>query len=509
MNGQVYSMDKASKPFYLIMKRLLLLLILLNVGDQWSPAQESTSLNVAPPVPYGPVPNQNQLEWSRLEQYAFVHFSINTFTNLEWGKGDEDPKLFNPTAFDADQIVRSIREAGLKGLILTCKHHDGFCLWPSAFTERSVKNSVWKEGKGDVVREISDACHRQGLLFGVYLSPWDRSRADYGKPEYITYFRNQLHELLTNYGPIFEIWFDGANGGSGYYGGANEIRTIDRTNYYDWPTTFKLVRELQPRIVIWSDPQWMTVPSDIRWCGNEQGRGQETCQSVITKIGGGTGGGIAGSYWMPPEADVSIRPGWFYHATQDGAVKSSEQLLRLYFNTVGRNTALLLNVPVDQRGLINEHDVPSLQGWKSLLDQTFGKNFARGSAVTASNTRGNSPRFSPSHVIGDNADSYWATDDGITTPELVLDLGSSKTFNVVKIREYLPLGQRIQGFVLDCWKEDRWKEFASGTTIGNQRLLPLPDITTSKVRLRITKSGACPVLSELGLYETPQILGRK
>src|ERR1017187_8345689 len=237
-----------------------------------------TATAVEPPTPYGPVPSARQIQWAEMELIGFAHFTVNTFTDREWGNGDESEKVFNPTDFDAGQIVGAARDAGMKELILTAKHHDGFCLWPSKFTEHSVKNSPWKNGQGDVVREMSDACRKAGLKFGIYLSPWDRNSAVYGKPEYLTYYRNQLRELLTNYGPISEVWFDGANGGDGFYGGAREKRNIDRKTYYDWPNTWSIVRELQPGAMMFSDGG-----PDVRWVGNERGIAGDPCWATLNR----------------------------------------------------------------------------------------------------------------------------------------------------------------------------------------------------------------------------------
>ena len=279
-----------------------------------------------PPAPYGPVPSARQLRWHELEFYGFLHFTVNTFTDKEWGYGDESPAVFNPTDFDADQIVGAAKAAGMKGLILTAKHHDGFCLWPSKLTEHSVKNSPWRDGKGDVVREIADACRRHGLTFGVYLSPWDRNHADYGRPDYLDYYRNQLRELMTGYGPLFEVWFDGANGGDGYYGGAREKRTIDRRTYYDWENTRQIVRDLQPDAVMFSD-----AGPDVRWVGNENGIAGDPCWATLNRDDFAPGeadearlnpGDRPGTHWLPAECDVSIRPGWFYHASEDAKVKT-------------------------------------------------------------------------------------------------------------------------------------------------------------------------------------------
>jgi len=293
----------------------------------------------APPKPYGALPSERQVQIQYLELYGFMHFTMNTFTDKEWSYGDESESLFNPTEFDVDQIVRTFKAGGLRGLILTCKHHDGFCLWPSKFTEHSVKKSPWRGGKGDVVKEISDACRRHGLKFGVYLSPWDQNHKDYGKPEYITYYRNQLRELLTGYGPIFSVWLDGANGGDGFYGGARERRDIDRATYYDWENTWAMIRKLQPSACIFSD-----VGPDTRWVGNESGNAGDPCWATYTPHGPndtkpvpgstlykeGINGHRDGKYWMPAEVDFSIRPGWFYHAAEDGKVRSFGNLWNHY-----------------------------------------------------------------------------------------------------------------------------------------------------------------------------------
>ena len=466
---------------------------------------------VQPPAPFGPLPTERQLRWHEMEFYGFLHFTVNTFTDKEWGYGDESEKVFNPTAFDADQLVRTAKAAGMKGLILTCKHHDGFCLWPSKFTEHSVKYSPWKNGQGDVVREVSEACRKQGLRFGCYLSPWDRNQKDYARPEYITYYRNQLRELLTNYGDIFTVWFDGANGGDGFYGGAKEQRRIDNRVFYDWTNTWSIVRELMPMAVMFSD-----AGPDFRWVGNESGIAGDPCWGTLdmTKPGrypGGSSAGLnsgerPGTAWMPAECDVSIRPGWFYHASEDAKVKTPAKLLDIYYKSVGRGACLNLNLPPDRRGVIHENDVKSLKEFRRLLDETFATNFAVGAKLTASNTRGNAKRFAPENLLDADRASYWSTDDAVTNAEVVLDLGQPATFNVVSLREYLPLGQRVEAFALDQWKDGEWKEFAKGTSIGNRRLLRTTYVKTDKVRLRVTQAAACPALSELGLFAEPAIL---
>lgn len=464
---------------------------------------------VKSPAPFGPVPSPRQLRWHELEFYGFVHFTINTFTDREWGYGDEDPALFNPTDFNAEQIVLTAKEAGMKGLILTAKHHDGFCLWPSKFTEHSVKHTPWRGGHGDVVREISAACRKLGLKFGVYLSPWDRNRKDYGEASYVSYFRNQLRELLTNYGPIFEVFFDGANGGDGFYGGARETRRIDRDTYYDWPTTWEMVRELQPDACLFSD-----AGPDVRWVGNERGVAGETCWATLNREDFVPGradqsrlnrGDRPGSSWVPAECDVSIRPGWFYHSQENAKVRTAQNLVDLYYSSVGRGASLLVNLPPDRRGRIHENDVQSLRGFRRILDLTFANDLAQGARVSAGTVRGDGfdKRFLPGNVIDNRRGTYWASNDNAKTPELVLDLKHETTFSVVRLREYLPLGQRVEGFALDVWRENKWVEFATGTSIGNCRLVRVQPVTTSKVRLRITQAPVCPAISELALFLEP------
>ena len=467
----------------------------------------TASFSQKAPAPYGPTPSSRQLQWHELEFYGFLHFTVNTFTDKEWGYGDESPAVFNPTDFDADQIVRTAKAAGMKALILTAKHHDGFCLWPSKYTEHSVKNSPWRGGRGDVVKEISAACRRQGLRFGIYLSPWDRNRKDYGRPEYLIYYRNQLRELLTNYGQVFEVFLDGANGGDGFYGGARETRRIDRETYYDWPTTFALIRKLQPNANIFSD-----AGPDVRWVGNERGVAGETCWATLNRNDFVPGradesrlnkGDRAGSDWVPAECDVSIRPGWFYHDKEDEKVRSPQNLVDLYFSSVGRGASLLLNLPVDRRGQIHENDVKSLLEFRKRIDATFKTDLTRGATVMASNTRGGR-RFSPANMIDGLNSTYWAAEDGAQNTEITVDFGIERTFNVVRLREFLPLGQRIEAVRLDNWQDGKWHQFASATSIGNCRLFRTERITTTKLRVRIT-AAAAPAVSELGVFAEPVV----
>ncbi len=468
---------------------------------------------VSPPEPCGPVPSAKQLRWQQMEMYAFIHYSLNTYTDQEWGYGDESPTLFNPSDLDCRQWVTVCRQAGMRGIILTAKHHCGFCLWPSAYTDYSVAHSPWRDGQGDVVRELAEACREQGLECAVYLSPWDRHHARYGEPAYVDYFRNQLRELLTQYGDLFEVWFDGANGGDGWYGGANETRRIDRTTYYHWPETYRMVRALQPECLIWNDGG---DRGDLRWIGNEAGRAGVTNWSLVNHVGDLDEqllqhGQENGDAWVPGETNTSIRPGWFYHASEDDKVKTVEQLLETYYKSVGRNSTLLLNFPVMPNGRI--HPVDSARGaeFYEKVQQTFAHNLAYGAAVTATNVRGNDQRFSAQNTIDNNPDTYWATDDGVTTASFTIDFGHPTTFNRFLAEEYIALGQRVRKFTLEAmvnglWQplEDSLAEEGDGlTTIGHRRIICFPTITATSLRFTITDAKACPLLSRIGIYLAP------
>jgi alpha-L-fucosidase len=487
------------------MRRCWIILVVLGTFRGVSFATE-------PPAPYGPVPTTRQLQLEEMRSYAFTHFSVNTFTDREWGYGDEAESVFNPTDFDPDQIVRSVKAAGLTGLILTAKHHDGFCLWPSKFTKHSVKYSSWKNGKGDVVRDMAAACKRGGIKFGLYLSPWDRNNADYAGPAYVTYYKNQVRELLTNYGPIFEMWFDGANGGDGFYGGKRDTRKIP-ANYYDWKGVVELIRELQPECAVWC-AEWKDGKTfkfnDIIWGGSESGTVPDPCwETASSKVGHPNGGVRGGDLWLPSEADVSIRPGWFYHASEDNKVKTPREIMDIYFQSVGRGANLILNTPPDRRGQLQANDVKSLAGFGKLMADTFGKNLAESATAKASNVRGGDDQFSAKQLLETKPTckpgGYWSTDDSVTTPNVTLEFKQPVTFDIVRLREHLPLGQRVDDWALDAWQDGAWLEFAKGTAIGACRLLRTKQpITTEKVRLRITKSPVCPAISEFALFIAPK-----
>lgn len=463
---------------------------------------------IEPPAPHGPVPSENQMRWQEMEYYAFIHYSLNTYTGQAWGFGDEDIKLFNPTELDVRQWARICKEAGMKGIIITAKHHSGFCLWPSEYTEYSVKNAPWKDGKGDVVRELADACEEFGLKLGIYISPWDRNHADYGKPEYITYFRNQIREVLTNYGPIFEIWFDGAHGGTGYYGGAYDVRNVDRTTYYDWQPTYKMIRELQPDIVIWNDGG---DRADLRWVGTEAGYVGETNWSLLDSLGEVTWpmlhyGLENGNAWVPAEVNTSIRPEWFYHPSEDEKVKTLPHLMDTYYNSIGRNGTFLLNFPIMPNGLIHPSDEKAALDLAQAVNEAFAVNLADKSKAEASNKRGNAGKFGAGKAIDNSMDTYWATDDSVTTASLTIDFGRPTAFNRFMAQEYIRLGQRVKSFAVEALVAGEWKEVTSATTIGYKRILRFPTVEATKLRFTITGSKACPVISNIGIYNAPQIL---
>ncbi|MEO8595580.1 MAG: alpha-L-fucosidase [Candidatus Solibacter sp.] len=474
------------------------------------PVALAAARNVGPPAPYGAVPSERQLAWHEMEFTAFLHFTVNTFTNKEWGYGDEDPNLFDPAKFDADAMVSALAGAGMTGVILTCKHHDGFCLWPTKTTEHSVLYSAWRGGKGDVVREISQAAARHKLKFGVYLSPWDRHSADYGKPEYLKTYRAQLSELLTQYGPVFEVWHDGANGGDGFYGGAREKRTIDKNTYYDWPRTWEMIRAMQPGAVVFSD-----VGPDVRWVGNERGVAGDPCWAAFDPVGEDGGAASPGnvrtkeagsgqrhaSQWLPAECDVSIRPGWFWHEAENARVKKAGQLQSLYYQSVGRGAGLLLNVPPNRDGLFSAEDLASLQGFGAYLKNTFSQNLALRAKADATHVRGNDKQFGPAQMLDGKPDTYWATDDGVSSADVTIDLGKPARFQVIRLKEAIRFGQRVDAFAIDRWQDSSWVPVASATSIGPRRLIRLDaPIIASRLRLRITQASASPAMREFAVF---------
>jgi len=424
-------------------------------------------------------PSPQQLAWQELEMGMFIHFGMNTFTDREWGEGTEDPRWFNPTELDARQWISVAKEAGFGYVVLTAKHHDGFCLWQTRYTEHSVKNSLWRNGKGDVVKEVAKACEEIGVKFGFYLSPWDRHEKSYGTPDYDRYFKNQLTELLTEYGEVLEVWFDGAYGGP-----------PGKEHKYDWLSYYEVIRKLQPNALI------AICGPDIRWVGNEEGVAPETNWSVQEASHFHQLLGITGKVWYPAECDVSIRPGWFWHAREDDKVKSVEHLLDIYFKSVGRNSVLLLNVPPNRKGLISDVDIQRLREWRKVLDRTFATNFALNKPATASSFR---PDAQPSNAVDGRKETFWSplSEKG---EWLEIDLQRPTTFNVAMVQEHIAEGQRVERYRIEAWDGKDWQVIARGTTIGYKKLDRFNDVTAVKVRLVIESALATPLIRAFGLY---------
>jgi alpha-L-fucosidase len=447
------------------------------------------------PEPYGAIPTPQQVEWQKMEMNMFVHFGPNTFTGREWGLGTEAEDIFNPTALDCNQWASTAKAAGFKGIIITGKHHDGFCLWPNPMSTHTVAASPWKDGKGDVLKELSEACRKQGLKFGVYISPWDRNDPHYGTPEYNDVYVKTLQDVHGGkYGDVFEQWFDGANGE-----GPNGKKQV-----YDWPLFHKTVLDLHPMAIMFSD-----VGPGCRWVGNERGVAGRTNWSTLNTEGFTPGAGspptdtlnsgnVHGNFWIPAETDVSIRPGWFWRESENERVKSVNDLLGIYYTSVGRNSLLLLNVPPDTTGCLHPVDSARMIEFKGALDEIFKEDLADGAKVTASSTRGRG--FGARNILDGNYDSYWAAPDGTYEATLTFTLNGKKTFNRVLLQEYIPLGQRVQSFTVEVASPDgTWNPVAEETTIGYKRIVLTEKVTTDKVRVTV-KAYAPPVLNGFGLF---------
>lgn len=450
------------------------------------------------PEPVRPVPSPQQQRWHELQYYAFVHFNMNTFTDVEWGEGSEDPDEFAPSELDCRQWARVARDAGMRGIILTAKHHDGFCLWPSEYTEHDVASSSWRGGQGDVLRELSEACREYDLFFGVYLSPWDRNHPAYGdSPRYNEVFKGQLKEVLTRYGDVFEVWFDGACG-EGPNGKRQE---------YDWPGFIEVVREYQPDAVIFSD-----AGPDVRWVGNERGYADETNWHMLRRdeffpgtprYAELTQGHEDGGYWLPAECNTSIRPGWYYHSDQDDSVKTPDELLAIWDASVGRGGNLLLNLPVDRRGLVHENDVAALMELRRELEIIYGRDLADSALAFASNERGDHSDFQAGKALDGKPHTYWTTDDGVIEASLEVVLPAPTCINRVMLQEYVPLGQRIRSFDVQVWKRDGWHTVAEATTIGARRIISFPTKKSHRVRINVRDARGVPTLSEVGVFLAP------
>lgn len=485
-------------------------LSLMLLGISWlGQAQSPRAKEMPAPKPIGAVPTEAQMSWHQLETYAFIHFGLNTYNDLEWGYGNTPASTFNPKVLDTDQWVRTLKAAGMRAVILTAKHHDGFCLWPTKTTDYSVKNSPWKGGKGDLVKDLVASCRKYGLKFGLYLSPWDRHHAEYGREGYQRAFHEQIRELTTQYGELFEYWFDGANGGTGWYGGADERRNINPNQYYKYEEAAELLRQNNPDIMIFGG----TVPT-IRWIGNEAGWAGETNYATYDReaekhhrenIWGHRGA----KEWLPGEVDVSIRPGWFYHPREDHQVRSVANLTNIYYQSVGRGANLLLNFPVNLEGKIPQADSINAVTWHRHIRESFRHNLAKGARVEARDTR-RGRTFSPRHIVDGKPDSYWATIDGVSTAEVTLRLPRRRTINNVVLQEYIRLGQRIESFSLETQSSDgSWHPIDtrdSLTTVGYKRIVRFRPVETSAIRLRINKSMGPVCLAELGVYHVRELV---
>lgn len=448
-----------------------------------------------PPPPFGATPSARQMLWHQMEYHAFIHFGPNTFTDIEWGHGNENPDVFNPSALDCRQWARVVKDAGMEGAVLTAKHHDGFCLWPSRYSSHTVRESAWRDGKADVLMEFSQACREYGIKFGVYVSPWDRNHPTYFTPEYNEVFKKMLEEVLTRYGDVYYVFFDGAF----------SLGPDGHRQEYDWPGFVEVVRRCQPDAVIFSDGG-----PDVRWVGNERGYAAETNWCTVRKgafypgIGGVNdqlqAGHEDGELWIPTEVNTSIRPGWFYHRNEDDKVKPLSRLVDIWYHSVGRNGNLLLNLPPDRRGLIHENDIARLAELRRYLDRAFSTNYAAGGKAEASHVR--SRRYGASHVLDGDPDTYWAADEGVLRASLDIEFSKPAEVNAVLLQEYIPLGQRVTAFTVEALEKNDFRRVAEGTTVGNRRIVRFVPVRTGRLRIHLdAKAG--PVVSNIEVYRVP------
>ena len=445
--------------------------------------------------PAAVAPNSRQIEWMRREKMIFFHFGMNTFSDREWGDGTESPSDFNPEKLDCRQWISTIHEAGFTCAILTAKHHDGFCLWPSKYTGHSVKNSPYRDGKGDIVKEFTDACAEFGIKAGIYLSPWDRHEPTWGKAEYNDFYTNQLTELLTGYGKIWEVWWDGA--------GSTEAD-------YDWERWATTVRRLQPDATIFGSLGAEPFV-DTRWVGNERGFAGDPCwctinsQSLVVETTSELNSGDPnGNRFIPAESDVSIRPGWFYHATQDKNVRDVANLTKLWFMSCGRNTNLLLNLPPDQRGLVHENDAASLLAFNKNLTDTLADNLTKGATASADSVRDDS--CAADCILTDDINEFYASADADNTPEIIISLDGEKEFNSFVIQEVIELGHRIKEFEISALVDGEWKTLHKGECIGYRQARHFRAVRTDTVRIKINSASDSPVIRFFGLYKFDEAL---
>ncbi|MBE6343179.1 MAG: glycoside hydrolase [Lentimicrobiaceae bacterium] len=454
-----------------------------------------------------PIPSQEQIDWQKLETYAFIHFGLNTYNDLEWGYGNTPASTFNPVNLDCEQWVATLKQCGMKGVILTAKHHDGFCLWQTETTDYSIANSPYKNGKGDMVKELSDACKKYGLKFGLYLSPWDRNNSEYGREDYIETYHKQIDELTKNYGDLFEFWFDGANGGNGYYGGADETRSIDARKYYDYERARDTILKRHPNAMIFGG-----TCQTIRWVGNEQGWAGDTDWCMINpELSDNTKhlnhGSENGTHWIPAEVDVSIRPGWFYHKREDHQVKSVAQLTDIYYRSVGHNANLLLNFPINLDGKIPALDSLRATEWHEVIVNDFKDNILKNAEVRFDNERGR--KFKAENVIDDDWNTYWATDDGYNFGTISFSFDKPVKMNRVVLQEYIPLGQRVKDFYMEGELNGKWfkiNPFDTLSTIGYKRIVRFNTVELDKLIIYFEESRGPLCINNIEAYCAPILL---
>lgn len=456
---------------------------------------KTTAQNVKPVLP---LPSARQLQWSDMEFYLFAHFGPNTFTDLEWGKGTEHEEIFNPSQLDCRQWCRIAKQAGAKGIIITAKHHDGFCLWPSKYSTHTVAQSKWQNGKGDVLLQLSNACKEYGLKLGIYLSPWDRNHPKYGTDDYNEVFINMMKEVVSRYGPLFEFWWDGANGE-----GPNGKKQM-----YSWHKFEQTIRTIAPNTPVFSD-----IGPDIRWVGNEKGFAGTTNWNLLDTAGFTRGegspptdtlntGNINGKNWIPAECDVSIRPGWFYHSSEDEKVKTPEELFQLYLKSVGRGASLLLNVPPDRRGLINEHDSAALMGFKKLRDENFANDLSKNAQV-AYITK---DEIHPTKKLSDDDRKTFVSLPLSIFSGIQIKFSGTQKINCIQLREPIQLGQCVQSFTIQFLNKGQLASQLNATTIGNKRILTFETTSADEIKIIITNAKATPLISDVAVYNIAQNL---
>ena len=462
--------DRATRWLIVERYRVLLVLAMLLAGAATTRAAEQ----VPPPLPVRPIPSRAQLQWQKNELAMFVHFTVNTFTDREWGTGKENPEVFQPTDLSTDQWARVAQECGFRTIILTAKHHDGFCLWPTAYTDHSVESSAWRDGNGDVVGALANSCREHGVDLGLYLSPWDRHEPTYGRQRYNEFYVAQVRELLDRYGPVREFWADGAKGEDA------EDMTYQAEIWWD------VVHQESPGALC------AILGPDIRWVGNEEG----VAPTELWSTEDGT--------WRPAETDTSIRPGWFWHPDEDP--KSVQELVDIYFKSVGRNSKLLLNVPPNREGRLAEEDVERLRTWRSVLDKIFDKDLASGGTAQAGSVWGGSDAFGPAQVLDGELGTYWAAARGQTDGRVIVRLPEEASVNVISLQEPIQMGQRVAGYHVDVHVDGGWKTVAEGTTIGYKRLHRIETASIDRLRLVVeeTRDDNLPLIAEIGAYMDPR-----